>query len=261
MKKTICGLAILSIVFFTPTYAFAQQQATYQVPDTYNFDYEVVQQVKDQKSSGNPKLLTYYYTQSGDYMGIRPNDDKTKLLVFTKDGVNVIIDDQKKTIIAMRLGNLIGDLGKAFAGQNKTNGAPGALKPDSSGKVQSMKTGNTKQICGYPAEEYRYTNNKGQTGSVWCAKVDFNASLFYMMGAMSGGRPGMSKYPQSDNYPAFNDPHLLLAESSSAEHPGEGIVTQSISKKTTAFVTKGYTINNMSNMGLKEMMEMKGKQN
>jgi hypothetical protein len=258
MKKIVCGVTFFLSLFFIPRVSHAQQPAAYQVPETYTFDYVVVQEVKDDKKNSGPTLLDYYYTQNGDYMCIRPEKDKKGFMIFTKDGVSVIIDDEKKTIVVMRLGNLIGDIGKAFADPKKNN--PSASKSDSSGG-KTVKTGNTKQISGYTAEEYKFTNNKGEVSTVWCAKVDFSASIFYMLGNMgfgggAPGRPGMNR-PSSaaQSYPSFTDPQLLLAETHSADHPGQGLTTQSITKKTTTISTKGYTINNMSNMGLKDIME------
>ncbi len=266
MEKLIFGALLASGMFLVPHDSFSQQQAAYQVPESYSFDYEVVQQVKgEQKNSGGPKTLSYYYTQNGGYMGIRPNSDKSVFMIYTKDGVSIIIDDQKKTITVLRLGNLMGDLGKAVAEQKKNNPSQTSPRADSSGKLQSsVKTGSTKQICGYPAQEYTYKNSKGESGSVWYAKVDFNASSYYisgMMGSSFSGGAATGKNPQMQNYPSLNDPHLMVAEAKSDSHPDEGITTQSISKKTMSIQTKGYTINNMSNMGLKEMMEMKSKQN
>ncbi len=263
MKKFICTFLFLSTLFFTPRISFAQQPPAYHIPDSFVFDYEVVQQVTDQKNPGSPKNITYYYSQNGDYMALgNAEKSKNQFIIFTKEGVNIIIDEEKKNVTAMRLGNLIGDLGKAMATQKKNN--PSQPAGDSN-KMKSVKTGNTKQVCGYTAEEYTFTDNNGKTGSVWCAKVDFNASLFYLMGTNIGGanagQPRMSKVPQASNYPSFSDPHLLLVETKSASHPDEGITTKSITKKTTTFNTKGYTINDYSNMNLQQMMQSKMNQN
>jgi hypothetical protein len=256
MKNIIPLLIFLAAIFFIPHNLFSQTPAPYHVPDTYTFDYEVVQQVKSK--SGSPQLITYYYSQNGDYMAITAKDKKG-IMIYTKEGVSVIVDNDKKSIVLMRLGNLIGDLGKAYTNQKKNN--PSAAS-DSSGKSKAAKTGNTKQICGYTAEEYSYTNSKGETGSMWCAKVDFNASMFLMgMAASVNGKSPMGKMPAGQDYPSFNDPHMLVAEVKSATHPDDGITTQSISKKTTTINTKDYKINDMSNMNLQQMMEMQPKQN
>ena len=227
------------------------------MPDSYSFDYEVVQQIKGEKNkSGEPQLLTYYYTQNGDYMAIMPDKEKTSFLIYTKEGVNVIIDNQKKSLVLMRLGSLISGLSKAYTDQKKNN------TDSSNSKSHGEKTGNTKQICGYTAEEYKYTSSKGETGSMWCAKVDFNASMLLMgMGASMNGKSTMGKMPQGQDYPSLNDPHMLVAEVKSATHPDEGITTISISKKSFTINTKDYKVNDMSNMNLQQLMEMKSKEN
>jgi len=256
MKNIIPLLIFFAAVFFIPRSLFAQTPAPYHIPGTYTFDYEVVQQVKSK--SGSPQIITYYYSQNGDYMAIT-DKDKKGFMIYTKEGVSVIVDNDKKNIVLMRLGNLMGDLGKAYPDQKKNN--PPATS-DSSGKSKVVKTGNTKQISGYTAEEYTYTNSKGETGSIWCAKVDFNASMFLMgMAASMNGKSPMAKMPVAQDYPSFNDPHMLVAEVKSATHPDDAITTQSISKKTTTINTKDYKINDMSNMNLQQMMQMQQKQN
>ena len=258
MKKIIPSSLFFAAILLSNN-LFSQTPAPYHVPDSYTFDYEVVQQIKsDKNKSHDAQLITYYYTQNGDYMAIVPDKGKSGFLIYTKEGVNVIVDNEKKSIVLMRLGSLISDIGKAYSNQKKNNPAPDS----SSSKSKAAKTGNTKQICGYSADEYSYTNNKGETGSVWCAKVDFNASMFLMgMASSINGKSSMGKMPQSQDYPSFNDPHMLVAEVKSATHPDEGITTQSISKKSFSINTKDYKINDMSNMNLQQMMEMKPKDN
>jgi hypothetical protein len=259
MKKTLPAILFLAIVFIIPRTVYAQQPApaAYVVPATYTFDYEVVQEIKSsQKKSGTPQLITYHYTKDGDYMAITPEKDPGKFIIFAKGGYNIIIDAEKKNLIVMRIGGMIGDFAKAYAAKNK-----GALTDSLKDKGQSVKTGNTKQICGYPAEEYRFTNSKGESSTIWCAKVDFNASLFFMagMGAFSpgmGGRPGMGS-AAANQYPSFSDPHLLLAETRSDSKPDDNLTTQSITKKSMTIDTKGFAVTDMSNMDLNQMMKSK----
>lgn len=263
MKKTTTALLFFIALFFISHNSYSQTPAPYHIPATYTFDYEVVQQVKSSKTKASePQLITYYYTQNGDYTAIIPEKGKKDFLIYTKEGVNVIIDNEKKSIVLMRLGSLIGDLGKAYMDQKKNN--PSSSKSDSissNGKV--TKTGNTKKISGYTAEEYSYTNSKGESGSIWCAKVDFNALSFIMgmMGASVNGKSPMGKGTQGQDYPSFNDPHMLVVEVKSAKNPEEGITTLSIEKKSMTINTKDYKINDMSNMNLQQMMEMKSKEN
>ena len=259
MRKTLPAVLCLVIIFIIPRAVYAQQPApaAYVVPASYTFDYEVVQEIKSsQKKSGTPQLITYHYTTDGDYMAITPDKDPGKFIIFAKGGYNIIIDAEKKNLIVMRIGGMVGDFAKAYAEKNK-----GALTDSLKNKEkgQSVKTGNTKQICGYPAEEYRFTSSKGESSTMWFAKVDFNASLFFMvgMGAFSsgmGGRPGMGS-AASNQYPTFSDPHLLLAETKSDSKPDDNLTTRSITKKSMTIDTKGYAVTDMSNMDLKQLMK------
>jgi hypothetical protein len=261
MKKTFPAILFLVIVFIIPRAVYAQQPApaAYVVPATYTFDYEVVQEIKSsQKKSGAPQLITYRYSKDGDYMAITPEKDPGKFMIFAKGGYNIVIDADKKNLIVMRIVGMIGDFAKSYAEKNK-----GALKDSIKDKGQSVKTGNTKQICGYPAEEYRFTSSKGESSTMWCAKVDFNASLFFMvgMGAFSpgmGGRPGMGNASAAaSQYPSITDPHLLLAEIKSDSKPDDNLTTRSITKKSMTIDTKGYAVTDMSNMDLNQMMKSK----
>jgi hypothetical protein len=247
MKNVTCMIIFLSAFLFIPGYTISQQKAAYQVPDTYNFDYEVVQQVKG--SGKSPTTITYYYSQNGDYTALASDSKSNGLIINTKDGNTIIIDNQKKSMVIMRMQNMMGDIRK-MAEQYKSNPSAASSPKHDSSDFKFAKTGNTKQVSGYTAEEYSYTDSKGQKGSVWYAKVDFNASLFFMFGAgASPAGAGMNKYaPSSASYPQFNDPHLLVTEMENGAHPGEGMTTQSISKKSLVITTKGYTVTNLSNM-------------
>jgi hypothetical protein len=247
MKKVIAGILSIAVFFVFPQYGRSQQPAAYQVPDAFHFDYEVVQEVSgDNKNSSGPKTIDYYYSGSGDYMGLKSADKVNNMIIFTKDGTSIVIDDQKKTIIIFNMKGMMGGLAAQYSKNNPS--ASTAKEGNSGGQV--AKTGKTKDISGYTAEEYSYSNSKGEKASVWYAKVDFNTGLFYMFG--TGGsmptRPGMNN-TQTPSYPQLSDPHMLVAETENSTHPDQKLTTQSISKKTLTITTKGYTINNLSNMG------------
>jgi hypothetical protein len=253
-SQSIIGSIIFVLVLLSiPRSGSSQQQAAYKVPDTYNFDYEVAQQANSaNKNSGGAKAITYYYSLSGDYTAMKADEKNNVFIIFTKDGTTVIVDNQKKTITLLRMQNMMGDMSKLAAQYNKNNpsATPTTGKQDNS-DFKFAKTGSTKQISGYTAEEYSYTDSKGEKGSVWYAKVDFNTSLFFMMSA--GATPSgsaMNKYgtAASSPYPQLNDPHLLVVEAENSAHPGEGLTTQSITKKSLVVSTNGYHINDLSKM-------------
>ena len=250
MKKVIGIVFLSSALFVFPRPAVSQQQAAYQVPDFYRFDYEVVQQVNNaSKNSDGTKTITYFYSQNGDYTAIKVDNKNNNLMINTKDGMTVIVDDQKKTITIFRLQNILGDLSKIADGNNKKSTSTTPPQHDTS-NFKVAKTGNTKQISGYTAEEYSFTNSKGEKGTVWYAKVDFNTGLFFLFGAgLAPSAPAMNKHTEgSPAYPQLSDPHLLFIETENNARPGEGIITQSISKKSLVISSKGYTINNLSKM-------------
>lgn len=245
-------MVFTSAFFSIPYFAIAQQATAYKVPDSYNFDYEVVQQVNSSnKNSGGTKTIIYYYTQAGDYTAMKADNKNSILMIYTKDGTTAIVDNEKKTITILRMQNMMGDLSKIAAQYNKNNpsATPSAGKHDSS-NFKFAKTGSTKQISGYTSEEYSYTDSKGEKGSVWYAKVDFNAALFFMAGVgATMPSAAMNKYaPSTPSYPQLNDPHMLVTETESSAHSGDGLITQSISKKSLVIATSGYRVNDLSNM-------------
>ena len=252
MKSVIGSIVFMSVLLSIPRLGKSQQQSAYKVPDSYKFEYEVVQQLHNSdKTSGGVKNVTYYYSENGDYTGIKADTKNNTLVIFTKDGTTAMVDDQKKTITLFRMQNMMADASKMAAQYNKNNSSaasPSGKQVNSDFKF--AKTGGTKQIGGYTAEEYSYSDSKGEKGSVWYAKVDFNTSLFFKLGtgAMASGS-AMNKYGSAaPSYPQLNDPHLLVVEAENVAHPGEGLTTQSISKNTMVISTTGYHINDLSNM-------------
>ena len=256
MKKFIYGWLSLPVMLFVTMQVRAQQQSAYVLPAAYTFDYEVVQQTSG--TDKTPQNIIFHYPAGSDYMAISPEKEKGKEIIFTKTGEMVLVDEQKKTIMIMRLGAMIKGLANSMMDKGTKGGAD-----SNSIKGKSVKTGNKKQICGYPAEEYRFTDSKGEVSNAWFAKVDFNASMFYMagLGTMGGGSHGMpgGMSGGDKNFPSLNDPHQMLAELTSSKN--EKLTTQSITKKPFRIETKGYTVNNMSSMGLDDLMKMKAGQN
>ena len=251
MKHAIFHFLLGMVILTMPFYVQSQAPAAYQVPDSYQFNYEVAQQVtSDNPNAGGPKSITYFYTTSGEYTALRASSKTNMIMIYTKDGTMVIIDDQKKSITIFRMPSMMGDMSKIP--QQYASKMPSASKDSSIGNFKSAKTGNTKQIGGYTAEEYSFTSDKGEKGSVWYAKVDFNTQQFFRMGA---GNPSpnpnpmmMNRSPQAASYPQLNDPHLLVTETHISSHPGAGLTTQSINKSSLVIQTKEYKIQNLSNM-------------
>ena len=248
MRKLFCQIILAPALIVLAVQARAQQPSAFQLPESFHFDYEVQQQVSgDNKNSTGPHTVIYYYSQKGDYMAIQAAEKNNNLIIYAKDGTTIVIDNQKKSITIFNMSNMLAAM-KNAPQYNQHN--PANQPKQDNGNAQGGKTGRSKQVSGYQAEEYAYTNNKGEKASVWFAKVDFDVSLFHQFSSGGSAGPGMSqnKMPQSPSYPQPNDPNLLAVETKNNSHPGEGLTTQSIAKKSTVIETKGYTVNNLSNM-------------
>src|SRR5579871_3687661 len=114
MKNVISLIVFFSAFFFIPCYSFSQDKTSYQVPDSYTFDYEVVQQVNG--SGKSPTTITYLYSQNGDYTAMSGGTKSDALIINTKDGNTIIIDNQKKSLVIMRLRNMIQKLAEQYKG-------------------------------------------------------------------------------------------------------------------------------------------------
>jgi hypothetical protein len=133
-----------------------------------------------------------------------------------------------------------------------------------------VKTGKTKQVFGYTAEEYskQFTeeeNGKTRSGtmSVWYAKVDFDPQMMFSMGlgSLAGEEPNSKmKGSHSNNMIGLGltQKNYLLIEIDFAEQGGKsgtGMRVVSIEKTDFGKSTEGYYIKNYSGMNMKEMMQ------
>lgn len=101
--------------------------------------------------------------------------------------------------------------------------------------TELVKTGQTKQMYGYNAEEYKKKDSRGKEVFCWYARTGFNTQLIKSMGKDVGA-------------PTLNDPDLLLVEAAAADEHSTArstfIVTRSITDKQYNFSTKGYRVMN-----------------
>ncbi|HTS43155.1 MAG TPA: hypothetical protein VMH01_02085 [Puia sp.] len=273
--KTNHFFASLLIACLLAGKAFSQQnQAPYQLPEAFKFDYEVVQTSVNNKSKPDTTEIHYFFTKSGDYAGARfagkPGLFNNNLVVLTKDGNTVIFNEAKKTIHIIRVSDILADvvnLAKDFASFS----FPDTTKHKMSHKKMQMeKTGKTKLVSGYTAEEYKIWGNN-DSGYVWYAKVDFNTQSYYML-AMGGPNPLKAAITgMSGTNPLLllmTDPKELLIETDL--HPAQtaksfggagfvdirfGLRNPDEIKKASTVSTSGYLVKNYSNMGLKEIIE------
>lgn len=287
MKKSLL-LLFLSVTVILRTSAQETKPAgQYKVPSTYNFDYKVVYNVDKEEKKGS-ETVTYYFTKTGDYMGMQPpemeNEKEMKFMVNTKDGLMISFVDKEGPNTAGKNGRIITvmDMRGMFKGGAETVAAiakaiPKKKKaeaekkePDDLTQTSFVKTGRTKQFFGYPAEEYSgeitgEDNGKMRSGtfSVWYAKVDFDPQMMFSMGMGSlGGEQSQSKMNQSHSENFFGlgltQKNYLMVETDYAEKGGEqktGMKVIDIEKTDFNKNTEGYNIQNYSGMSMKEMIQ------
>ena len=168
----------------------AQTPSGYKLPDSFQFDYTVTQTVHHAKKVPDSSVMHFFYTKSGDYAGAeisRNAGSKGNLfIVLTREGNSVIFDERSKTITVISIRKLASDLA-GLTKWIKMDSVIANMRKRTDGKeMKSVKTGNHKQLGSYTSEEYVITDSKGQKGSVWCAKMDFDTQGDYMMGAVGG---------------------------------------------------------------------------
>lgn len=230
------------------------QNTTPSLPATISFERQVIQQSNTEDGIATN---TYYFTINGDYALIKreaPGEDMATML-YTKDGQTCMIDEKNKTITIMTMPKLVAEgaeMGKAIAEKIKNK----PIQKDTEEKMTITKTGKTKTICGYTAYEYEI-KAEGGSSSWWYAQVDFNPVKIYTMGA--GNSVTAAKLKDNDalkNNPAaipVLNKNYLWAEAGAGGK--KGMETKSISKTSFSFSTEGYTIKNLVNKGLKDVIK------
>lgn len=264
---------LLLVALLIPAAVFPQAKAPYQLAEGFQFDYEVVQVSTSKKNTTDTSTMHYFYTKSGDYAGMkvsgRKGNREKNFIIFTKNGDWVVIDENKKTITIINMGNMMMNMANATKGIKRDSLAGASKSKIDPGQFQSVKTGNIKSISGYTASEYKITDNQEHKISIWYAKVDFNTQLSYLfdMGKAGAGAPGMSVAGPSVANPMIQtlaDPNAFMTEMKSEESVDAKAIemhTLSIAKASSSKSTPGYQVSNYSNMSLKDMMEAESKKN
>lgn len=227
------------------------------IPEQITFEWEVQQRSRNEDEDDDDddgkayNDVTYYFTGTGSYAAIKPSDKGSNLMIYTPKGHTWMIDEKKKTILVMSMPRTVGEggaLGKEMAESIKK--AP--LKKDRDEDGFSMtRSGKTKKILGYTAEEYLLKSNKVNAtknnmpaASFWYATVPFDPVKIYTMGV---GRPTDVSKLQNDAraknnitaIPVLNK-NYLMAETESGGI--KGLETISITRRNFTFRTAGYTI-------------------
>lgn len=222
-----------------PIAVFAQS-TPFKMPAEIKFDKNVVQKMDGEKNG----TLSYYFTTNGDYAALKPDNKEGALIIYTKEGNMLIVSEKEKSIMVMNMKGFINRAKETAKDKNYT-------KDSATSKANFRKTGNTKTICGYPAEEYEITNEKEKM-NIWYLKADFDSALALSMGMGKGPGPGSSagKNDLSD-IPGIGK-NFFMAEME--KNDKKVIETVSISKTDYIFSSAGYAVHDMSDM-------MKGKYN
>ena len=133
-----------------------------------------------------------------------------------------------------------------------------------------VKTGKTKHVFGYTAEEYSKEIKKDENGkmhegtmSVWYAKVDFDPEMMFSlgMGSMTGGGTQSrtnQTHPNNMLGLGLTQKNYLMIEMDFSEKGGKsgtGMKVVSIEKINFNKSTEGYYIKNYAGLSMREMME------
>ena len=257
----------------------------YKVPAAYHFDYKVVYEM-DREEKKAPETMSYYFTKNGEYMSMetpKSNEDADKnFMVSTKDGLMITFgeepvpkspDQHRKVLKVMDMHSMMKGSGEAMAALAKN--MPKKDKPDAEKKKPNdldnfVKTGRTKQVFGYTAEEYSKHFTKEEDGkvhsgtmSVWYAKVDFDPQMMFSMGMGSiagGGAQAKMNQSHSNNMlgMAITQKNYLMVEIDASETGGKSgtaMKVVSIEKINFDKSTEGYFVKNYAGMSMMDMMK------
>jgi hypothetical protein len=285
MKKLFYLIILVALSILRTSAQETGKAPEYKVPGAYHFDYKVVYEVNREDNKA-PETMSYYFTKNGDYMSIEtPDSEKEKdmnFMVSTKDGLMITFgeepvpknpDQHRKVLKVMDMHSLMKGSGEAIAALAKS--MPKKENPEAEKKKPNeldnfIKTGRTKQVFGYTAEEYSKEIKKEENGkmregtmSVWYAKVDFDPEMMFSlgMGSMAGGgaqsRTNQS-HPNNMLGLGLTQKNYLMIEMDFSEKGGKsgtGMKVVTIDKTGFTKSTEGYFIKNYAGMSMKEMME------
>jgi hypothetical protein len=285
MKKMI----YLILLFVPGILKISAQEANkapeYKVPSAYHFDYKVVYEISREENK-NPETMSYYFNKNGDYMSMETADmQKNKdmnFMISTRDGLMITFgeeqipknpDKNQKVLKVIDMHGMMKGSAESIAALAKTmskNDKADVEKKKSNELDNFIKTGKTKQVFGYTAEEYSKQFTKEENGkihsgtmSVWYAKVDFDPEMMFSMG-MGNLAAGQSQSKMNQSHSnnmlglGMSQKNYLLAEMDFAETGGKsGVAMKVVSIEKTNFnkSTEGYYIKNYAGMTMKEMMQ------
>jgi hypothetical protein len=285
MKKLI----YLFMLFMPGVLKISAQEASkapeYKVPAAYHFDYKVVYEISREENK-TPQTMTYCFTKDGNYMSMETQDSQKdkdmNFMISTKDGLMITFgeeplpkkpDQHRKVLKVIDMHSMMKGTAESIAALAKD--MPKKDKTEVEKKKPNeldnfVKTGKTKQLFGYTAEEYSKQVTKEENGkmhsgtmSVWYARVDFNPEAMFSMG-MGNPAAGQSQSKMNQSHPnnmlglGMTQKNYLMTEMDFAEmggKSGSAMKVVSIEKINFTKSTEGYYIKNYAGMGAKEMMQ------
>lgn len=151
----------------------------------------------------------------------------------------MVVNEKEKTIIVMNMKPFLSGTAQ------KTEAAATNKKDTTHDRGSFKKTGKTKTICGYPAEEYEASNGK-QKSYIWYLKTDFVS--FPILGLIRSNPMAAKNGDADKEWSELPGPgnNWLMAEMEKDDK--KLIETLSISKTEFTFSSAGYTIRDMSDM-------------
>ena len=285
MKKLIYLTILVALSFLRLNAQETGKTPEYKVPAAYHFDYKVVYEV-DREEKKTPEMMSYYFTKNGDYMSMESQEmEKEKdmnFMVSTKDGLMITFGEEpvpknpnqhRKVLKVMDMHSMMKGSGEAMAALAKS--MPKKENPEAEKKKPNeldnfVKTGRTKQVFGYTAEEYSKEIKKEENGkmhegtmSVWYAKVDFDPAMMFSLG-MGGLAGGGAQSKMNQTHPnnmlglGLTQKNYLMVEMDFSEKGGKsgtGMKVVSIEKTNFNKSTEGYFIKNYAGMSMMEMMQ------
>lgn len=284
MKKIAYLLIIIVLSVLRTSAQETAKSPEYKVPSAYHFDNKVIYEINNEEKKA-PETAIYYFTKNGDYMSVETpdsqKDQKRDFMIRTKDGLMITFgeepvpnnsDKTRKVLKVMDMRSMMKGSGEAIAALAKNmpkKDNPEAEKKKPNDLDNFIRTGKTKQVFGYSAEEYskhftKEENGKEHSGtmSVWYAKVDFDPEMMFSLG-MGNMAAGQSQSKMSQSHPnnmiglGLTQKNYLLIEMDFTETGGKsgtGMKVVSIEKTNFNKSTEGYYIKNYAGMSMKEMM-------
>lgn len=241
--------------------SFAQTPNTYILPDHYHFDREVEQVFYGKKNEADSSRMFSYFANNGEYAGLNMQGAMTKhkgWVILTRAGNIIFFNERDKTATVISIGKLMSDISN-LTKWIKMDSVVAAMRHRMNGKEPgSIKTGKTKTINGYIADEYSVTDGSGRSSRVWCAKVDFPVPIDYILGAGAGKWiPAISSKLQANPLlQAVISPGTMVTDVQISDSLGKTfsvLRTDDIRRAPTDFPTAGYTEIDYSSYSLMEI--------